>query len=56
MIKFHYRMFKLISAPKPYDVSFFKDKGVWLIRANTPKRLYGFGVTFDTPKFMQKDK
>jgi hypothetical protein len=45
-----------IRAPKPYDISFFKDKGIWLIRANTPKHLFGIGITFDTPKFIHRNK
>jgi hypothetical protein len=45
-MRIHFKRFELISAPKPYGITFIREKNLWLIKANTPKWLYGIGISF----------
>jgi hypothetical protein len=49
-MRIQFKRFRLISSKKRYSLDFVKTKEVWMIRGNTPKWLWGFGIVFNTPE------
>jgi hypothetical protein len=47
-MRIHFKHYRILTYKKKYNVSVIRDKGIWLIKANTPKHLFGIGITFDT--------